>query len=441
MRKTATTIIIVATMLAGCASPAPGPTASPAVHDVAVEATVTAPPTSTPAPSAAPTIRPSGDGCVRATTEVAEGQNPTRFVTSGPASGCYDSVGQFLDDIGLTWGEFVPGMVVAFWTQWPVDPQGVVVYPTATPAPIPTATATRPMPIGPLEIAANPTKGFHWPYFLYAPSSIQGRQILVVPNNTGRRDDDFSVHREWAESTIRSNAEYADSLGVPLIVPVFPRFDDETDGTIASQYLGRGTLEVQWQQRYPQLARQDLQLIAMVDDAREQLAASGIAVNDKILIWGYSASGTFVTRFVALHPERVQAAAFGGHGWTTAPMAEWNGLSLPFPYGTADLEQLVGRPFNLDAYRAVPMYSYMGADDANGWALPWYIGSGYNQAGFYESFVTMFGSSSSSLLASAEEICDSIGCSGSFVLYPETGHQITTQMNDDVLEFLRAHKD
>jgi hypothetical protein len=228
-----------------------------------------------------------------------------------------------------------------------------------TPTAKPTATPT-PKPIGPLEVAANPAKGFHSPYFLYAASSIRSKQILVIPNNTGQRNNDFSVHEASAQRTARDKRTWADILGVALIVPVFPRFDDETDGTIASQYLGRGTLESSLQKQYPNLARQDLQLIAMVDDGRERLASMGISVDSRILLWGYSASGMFVSRFVILHPERARAAAFGGHGWTTAPVEQWDGLVLPYPYGVGDFEQLVGKPFNLDTFKKVPIYSYMG---------------------------------------------------------------------------------
>lgn len=104
MKNLVMAVIVGGLVLTGCAAPAPEPTATATVQQVALEPTATTPPTSTPLPSPTPTIGPADEGCVRATTEIPEGQNPTRFVTSGPASGCYDSVGDFLDDIGLTLG-------------------------------------------------------------------------------------------------------------------------------------------------------------------------------------------------------------------------------------------------------------------------------------------------------------------------------------------------
>jgi transglutaminase-like putative cysteine protease len=106
----------------------------------------TPPPASTPVPSATPTIGPLNESCVRATTEIPEGQNPTRFITSGPAAGCYDTISDFLDDIGLEWGQFATPTVITFWTQWPVNPDGRVVYATPPPTPIPPAPTPTPEP-------------------------------------------------------------------------------------------------------------------------------------------------------------------------------------------------------------------------------------------------------------------------------------------------------
>lgn len=146
MARTTVAVLVVGMLLSACATPAPAPTPTPTPVEVAVEPTATAPPTNTPEPSPTPTITPTNEGCVRATTEIPESENPSRFVTSGPATGCYDSVGAFLDDIGLTLGEFAPGTVITFWTQWPVNPDGSVVYPTPTPTPIPPTASPTPDP-------------------------------------------------------------------------------------------------------------------------------------------------------------------------------------------------------------------------------------------------------------------------------------------------------
>ncbi|GAA1317264.1 hypothetical protein GCM10009647_046980 [Streptomyces sanglieri] len=43
----------------------------------------------------------------------------------------------------------------------------------------------------------NPTLGFNYPYFLYAPDRVDSdpeAPLLVEPNNTGKSTDDFDEH-------------------------------------------------------------------------------------------------------------------------------------------------------------------------------------------------------------------------------------------------------
>ena len=235
----------------------------------------------------------------------------------------------------------------------------------------------------------------------------------------------------------------AQTLGVPFLVPVFPRPDNITiDGTIDSHGLGRGGFETLLMNQYPKLAREDLQLISMVDDARERISSLlGICLSKKILMWGGSGSAIFASRFTALHPSRVQAVVFGANGWPIAPVTMWRDITLPYPYGISDFEELTGTSFDIDTFKSIPIYFYMGENDNNGWGFPWYIGgSDKDRGSYYDKFVKAFGSTATELLRSADEIYNSLGCSITSVLYPGVGHSITEEMNVDFIAFLNDHK-
>jgi pimeloyl-ACP methyl ester carboxylesterase len=109
-----------------------------------------------------------------------------------------------------------------------------------------------------------------------------------------------------------------------------------------------------------------LQLIAMIDTARAELAKDNIQTDEKIFIQGFSASGMFANRFTILHPDRVKAATIGSPGgWPIAPIADFNGELLNYPAGVADLESLTGVPFDSAAYNSIPQLIYMGSTDDN----------------------------------------------------------------------------
>jgi hypothetical protein len=217
-----------------------------------------------------------------------------------------------------------------------------------------------------IEVPAATEKGFHFPYVIFIPKSAEGKSfsyLLVEPNNTARVSDDLEIHRAAAIALARNSSVgnfVAMKLGVPLLVPVFPR--PSSLDNVYTHSLDRDTILIS----EGPIKRLDLQLLAMVADARGRLAALGHPVNEKILLNGFSASGLFANRFTFLHPEAVAAAAFGGvNGFIMLPVAEMDSQSLDFPLGLADFAKIAGHPFDRAAFDAVPQFAYMGEKDEN----------------------------------------------------------------------------
>ncbi|MCI0551763.1 MAG: hypothetical protein L0287_12485 [Anaerolineae bacterium] len=217
------------------------------------------------------------------------------------------------------------------------------------------------------HFVASPSDGYHADFYLYISPNAQraarqGKQFtfLVQPNNSGTNSDDPEVHRKDAWWTGFERQKIADELGVVLLVPAFIRPGE--DWHIYTHALDRDTLTTE----RADLKRIDLQLIAMIDDARAELAKDDIQTDEKILIQGFSASGMFANRFTILHPDRVKAATIGSPGgWAIAPIAGFNGESLSCPAGIADLESLTGVPFDSVTYNAIPQLIYIGSLDDN----------------------------------------------------------------------------
>jgi hypothetical protein len=146
-------------------------------------------------------------------------------------------------------------------------------------------------------------------------------------------------------------------MGAPLLMPVFPR-----SPALYTHSLDRETLLT----TDLSLHRVDLQLLAMIRDARQRLDQRGIGVHEKVFLTGFSASGVFVTRFNALHPDAVQAVAAGGiNGFVILPLDRLGGTVLQFPLGVADLPLFTNKAFDADGWRRVPQFLFMGALDAN----------------------------------------------------------------------------
>jgi len=270
-------------------------------------------------------------------------------------------------------------------------------------------------------------RSFEWPYYLWIPQGVApDTAILVEPNNTGTTVDSAQVHDGSALSLLGWRAQFAERLNVPLLVPTFPR--PASKWWIYTHALDRDSMTTSMEG----IERIDLQLIEMIDDARERLTDLRIHAGEKVLMMGFSASGQFTNRFAILHPERTLAAAAGSPGgWPLAPVASWQGETLNYHVGIADVESLLGTTLDMAEVRSVPIFLYMGASDTND-AVPYGDAYGAEQG---EQVFRLFGDTPVERWPHAEAIYETAGMNSTFRLYPGVAHTITAEMFDDIAEF------
>lgn len=285
-------------------------------------------------------------------------------------------------------------------------------------------------------VAADPNAGFEYPYYLYAPATLDRtdpKPLLVEPTTTGSPTDDFETHLESGRNTVEGTTrDIALELGVPFIVPVFPRpravpvdwthFVHQLDDTTMS--IEEGPLE-----------RVDLQLLNMVEHAREYLETEGYPVStDGILLNGFSSSGNFVDRFTVLHPEEVISVTAGGlNGMTLLPLEEYDGQELPYHVGLADVDQLIGEMPDLDALDETNQFLSMGVDDEND-AVP-YTDDAWTDDDLRELAVAVYGDD---MIAERFSTCQNAyqkaGVDAQFHVYEDAGHTPRSVVAD-VVEF------
>ena len=135
--------------------------------------------------------------------------------------------------------------------------------------------------------------------------------------------------------------------------------------------------KLKWYYYFPQLdsdtikidtdkyKRIDLQLIAMIDDARERLLKTNNQnINEKVIFTGFSSSSLFAARFTFLNPDRVTIAVGGGiGGLLPVPADKINGIETIYPIGTYDFLKITGKKFNLEEYKNTPQFYWQGTKD------------------------------------------------------------------------------
>jgi hypothetical protein len=284
----------------------------------------------------------------------------------------------------------------------------------------------------------QPENGFNFPYFLFIPDKMNAENELVLivePNNSGFADDDLQKHIEKAKriagKEFYTGNYVARKLRYPLLVPVFPR--PETDWEIYTHAFDRDVAR----QKDNELERIDLQLLAMVEDAKNKLAEKGFKLSDKFLMTGFSASGTFVNRFTAVHPEKVLAAAAGGvNGLLILPLEQLENETLNFPLGVSDFQNLFGKPFNAEAFKNTPQFLFMGELDDND-AIPYEDGYDLDER---ELVFKLLGEEMQpARWQKCREIYEQENVNATVKTFREIGHEQSVAVKDDIVEYFKNH--
>ena len=287
------------------------------------------------------------------------------------------------------------------------------------------------------KVTTGKENGFYWDYYVYIPrsladvSGVEKSYFLVVPNNTGKADDDVKVHDDYARKDVGSFIKYAETLNIIVLEPVFPRPRNGKQSKIYTQALARNDLLT----KNKALARLDLQLIAMIDDARQRLMRQNLQTQEKFLMWGFSASAMFVNRFCLIHPTLVQAASIGAPGgWPILPVEKWQNQKLRYPIGIDDFKKVVNADFDREAFKRLNLYVFIGERDTNDSVI---YRDGYDKKDEKLIFRN-FGSDVVARLRIAEKVYKDAGCSGcQFVIYKNIGHETNREVANDIRAFYK----
>ncbi|WP_336514577.1 hypothetical protein [Pollutibacter soli] len=286
-----------------------------------------------------------------------------------------------------------------------------------------------------LIIKKNPAKGFHNDYILFIPKGApKGKKLflLVEPNNTGKLSDSIEVHTEHAihlasKSSVGNNI--STELRIPLLVPIFPR--PLKDSLMYTHALDRDVMV----EKSPILKRLDLQLLAMVEDARTVLASMHIQMETKFFMSGFSASGTFTNRFSFIHPDKIQALAIGGfNGELMFPVKDLRGVPLNYPIGIYDFNKLFKTKFDEASYRSIPQYIYMGKLDEND-AVRYDDAYSESERRLINNYIA---DNVQQRYLACQRMYKEHNINATFKTWENIGHWTTGQMNLEVIKFFLA---
>ncbi len=287
-----------------------------------------------------------------------------------------------------------------------------------------------------IRIDAKPNAGFNYAYYVFIPSGtlLNSRHFLLVEANNTGVNDTIEFHDQQAKLQALKNSSgssVSKRLKMPFLVPVFPR--SEKDWQVYTHALDRDAMLI----KSGETKRIDLQLIAMIEDANTTLSSLHISLEKKICINGFSASGTFANRFTLIHPEIVAAVACGGiNAISILPVSSIDDSRLNYPIGTNDFKAIFGTNPNLEAYKKIPQFIYMGGLDSNDAVL---FDDAYSEEERQIIFKVLGKKMFPDRWGKCESIYSSNGINATYKLYPDIGHATNRTMNSEIADFFKKN--
>lgn len=283
---------------------------------------------------------------------------------------------------------------------------------------------------------ADPEQGFNFDYYIYIPKFLDTSKeniILIESINTGLSDsiEHHMKGAKFAASKSSIGNYVSNKLNIPLLVPIFPR--SETNWQIYTHAFDSETFN----EKGTNLERLDLQLLAMFEDAINQLNQRGLKIQNQFFMTGFSASGTFANRFSILHPERIKAVCAGGvNSILILPLEEYNGKKLNFPIGIGDVESITGQEVNLKSFRKLPQFWFMGENDDNDAAK---FDDGYNPNERKWVFDILGEEMMPTRWKKVQQIYQENNIPASFKTYAGIGHGTDLKINDEISTFFEQY--
>jgi len=263
----------------------------------------------------------------------------------------------------------------------------------------------KPEPVSSASASSAPTPATadsgNAPYTLYIPPKHPSGPLWVLVTLHGFGENGVAFSKPFQQ--------IADTNGWVLVSPTF-------DYTSLEDPLKTRTDDIRFAQDLSQILTQLPQ-------------QTGLKLQSRALILGFSRGGSMAERFALIHPEQVQAVAALSGGAYTLPqpclVKDGHSEPLPLPLGTADIQTWTGHPLDTAAFKRIPFWLSVGADDDQARYLP-------------SQYDVMIGDTRVQRGFALQRALNNFGVSAQFTIFPGLAHVLNPAVITQSTAFLAA---
>lgn len=269
-------------------------------------------------------------------------------------------------------------------------------------------------------------------WYYYIPPDIeidQPLRIIMLSNSPPYQD--YSRNRQHVLERMQAFTYFAKEYGYLIFSPVnyhIYEFDYHINPVQLNRFIFNETVP-------PTVYRPDLTVNLMADRLTAQLTTAGYTVKDGLFVAGFSSGGHWSHAYPMLHPTRTAALAAGGTSVLRLPVTQYQGRTLNWPVGVADFSELTGQEFDVETYKSIPRYYFIGNNDRNESLLD---DQSFCTTEDGQFFKTQFGSGNVEVMTNETALLQELGYNIDYKIYPIVGHSFTPLMQTDILEFFNT---
>lgn len=214
------------------------------------------------------------------------------------------------------------------------------------------------------RIPSDADKGFLFDYLLFIPNGMRKKTTLILEfmNYSAGKTENSEEKVEYMYEHFKSFRDvihYCNQTSCfPILYPLIPRYFDLKLGEEIYVNMLSSNIFLATDFRFQNV---ELQIIKMVEDAKQRLFQNQIIVDEKLIVYGFSGSGKAANRFALLHSNLLKLVVAGGlAGTLILPFTAIHDEELLYPVGIGNLKE---RDIDLEAFRNLKQFYYQGQKD------------------------------------------------------------------------------
>jgi hypothetical protein len=265
--------------------------------------------------------------------------------------------------------------------------------------------------IGEIVLVNDPSIS-KYAFTYYIPKSANGLMKTAFWGNGYLVDYDRLVDNQLVMMAFKTHL--AEEYGYAILQVITP--DDAQ--YMASETMISRDIYSRWSER------PDLEYVKVINAFMDKAKSEGRNVHEKVYMTGFSNGGIQSNIFPIMHPEMVEATAIGGAGIYLYPTVE----DMVWPMGFADVDEIEDFDFDIDEYREVEHFIFVGENDKEA----------SNDPVSDNVYKSKFGKVSCDRVPIYSDYLNSIGVDSEYIIYENTGHGYSDDGFGDIFEFFNT---